>query len=158
MDLILAQALWVLDLLAIDQLPEIAVNALIAGKDSQALRLLAGLTRMEATNTPELFRRALIELDLPEIDRISAARIYASSVSQQIIDGEIEPQEGANKLWDASIQVNDQNFHELDPFIYAASELPSRPEDRDFFNHAIINEALKWASKKATKGTSSTPG
>jgi hypothetical protein len=43
--------------------------------------------------------------------------------------------------------VDDQSFHELDPFIYAESEYESRPEDRDHFTREIREEAARWASR-----------
>lgn len=147
MDIRLAQALWTLDLLEIGYLPEVALGALEVGLDSPALRLLAGLIGNEVENAPQIFTQALKELGLPTLSQRDAARIYAIAVSKQILNGELSPQDGANKLWDASIQVNNPDFHELDTFIYAASELQSRKEDLEFFNHEILREAQAWASK-----------
>ncbi len=147
MNMDFAQALWELGLLGVERLPEIALQALEAGVDSPALRMLAGLMGSEREEASKIFKQALKELRLPELSRQSAARVYAIEISKQILNGEISPQDGANKLWAASIQVKDPDFHELDHFIYAASELESRPEDKDFFNAAILKEAQMWASK-----------
>jgi len=118
--------------------------------DSRTLRILAGLTHDEATDATNLFKQALEELGMSEITRSDAARICASAISRQIISGDLSPQEGANKIWDASIRVNDPGFHDLDPFIYAASELQSRPQDREFFNREIVKEAESWVGKWGT--------
>lgn len=147
MDIHLAQALWTLDLLAIDYLPEVACDALEAGLDSPALRMLAGMIDNEVNDAPKIFIQALKELSLPMLSRRDAACIYAIAVSKQILNGELSPQDGANKLWDVSIRVNNTDFHELDTFIYAVSELQSRPEDQDFFNCEILKEARVWVSK-----------
>lgn len=140
----LAQALWVLGFLGAEQLPEIALHALEDGVDSTALRMLAGLDSNEIPEATTIFEKALAELRVPILSRRDAVRIYAKAISMQIVNGEIEPEDGANKLWDASIRVKDPNFHELDTFIYAASELSSRPEDREFFNNEILSEARLW--------------
>ncbi|MFH0727106.1 MAG: hypothetical protein V2B19_12300 [Pseudomonadota bacterium] len=147
MDIHLAQALWILDLLAIDHLPEVALDALEVGLDTPALRMLAGLVSNEVEDAPQIFTQALKELGLPMLSRRDAACIYAISVSKQILNGELSPQDGADKLWEASIRVNNPDFHELDTFIYADSELQSRPEDQDFFSREILKEARVWASK-----------
>jgi hypothetical protein len=150
MNMNLVQALWVLEFLATEQLPEVALKALEDGVDSPALRMLAGLVKNEIAEGTKIFVKALKELGLPLLSRRDAACVYAIAVSKQILSGEISPQDGANKLWNVSIRVNDPSFHELDTFIYAASELQSRPEDQDFFNTEILKEARVWASKDVT--------
>jgi hypothetical protein len=112
--------------------------------------MLAGLVKNEIAEGTKIFVKALKELGLPLLSRRDAACVYAIAVSKQILSGEISPQDGANKLWNVSIRVNDPSFHELDTFIYAASELQSRPEDQDFFNTEILKEARVWASKDVT--------
>lgn len=148
MDLLHAQALWVLGLLAAERLPEVGVEALEAGLDSEALCMLASLTKNEEAEAPELFAQVLKELGSHVLSRPDAARIYATVISRQILSGDLSPQAGANKLWDASIRVNDPDFHDLDTFIYAASELQSRPEDQDFFHSEIVKEAKIWAERQ----------
>lgn len=146
MDALFVQALWVLGLLAADRLPEVARGALEAGLDSPSLRMLASLMPNELAEAPDLFVRSWTELGFLPMSRPAAARKYAIVVSGQIASGVITPEDGAKKIWDASVRVNDPSFHELDTFIYAASELQSRPEDRDFFNGEILKEAKIWDS------------
>ena len=146
MELNFAQALWVLDLLSADKLAEIGVKALEAGMDSSALRMLASLSPSEVDEAPQLFARALAELGLAAMSRPEAARICAAHISQQILNGETSSRDGAKKLWDVSLHVEDKGFHDLDTFIYAASEIEDRPEDRDFFDREIVKEARSWAT------------
>lgn len=147
MKLLLAQAMMILGILTTDRLPEIAIEALEAGEDSSALRILAGLTQCELAEAPKIFELVLKELEIPMLTRSEAARIYAVDICVQIVSKQISPLEGANRIWDASIRVNDPYFHDLDPFIYAASELQNRPLDRDFFEREILKEARSWASQ-----------
>jgi hypothetical protein len=49
--------------------------------------------------------------------------------------------EGAKRIWQATLNAELNGFHDLDGFIYAASELEERPEDKALFEKAIIEEA-----------------
>lgn len=142
MDLLFTQALWILGLLSDERLPEeVGIRGLEAGLDSEMFRILACLTPSEAFEAHQLFERILESQRVPVLSRAEAALIYAQNISSQILGGALSPQDGANLLWDASIRVNDPDFHDLDTFIYAASELQSRPEDTEFFGHEIIKAA-----------------
>jgi hypothetical protein len=145
MELPLMQALWVLGFLPAGDLPqEVGIKALEAGMDTEALRILASLSPMETLEAKEIFEKVLTEFSLPKLSRVAATRIDAKAISKQVVDGQLSPSEGAHKLWTASVQVNDPDFHDLDPFIYAASEFDSRPEDAAFFNREIMREASEW--------------
>ena len=145
MELLLAQALWVLGFLSDERLPEeIGVRGLESGLDTKSLRILANLMPSDALNAHELFIDVLKESGLPLMEKADAARFYARAISRQILRAEISPYDGAKRIWDASIRVSDPRFHDLDTFVYAASELESRPEDADFFNGEIMKEASTW--------------
>lgn len=147
MELLLAQALWVLEFLPDEHLPqEIGVKGLESGLDTETLRILASLMPNEALEAHQLFENVLKEFGLPVLGKADAARVYARAISKQILSAELSPYDGANRLWDASIRVNDPRFHDLDTFVYAASELESRPEDAEFFNGEIMKEASTWVS------------
>jgi len=139
------QTQWTLGLLSIGKLPEIATTLLCDGIESKALIELAGLTRKEP-GAAELFEQALEELGCSPLEPIDAVRYYAKAISASIVASEITPLEGANRIWRAVLHVDLHGFHELDPFIYAASEIPDRPWDRKFFEDAIVEEARRWTS------------
>jgi hypothetical protein len=144
MDLATANALWKLDLLSTEQMRKTANELLESGELGRDLTVLAGLSDSELSDAPVLFGRLVAVSEIPDLSRADAARLVASSVSAEIIRGDITPYEGALKLWRASLAVNDSNFHDLDPFIYVASEHENRPEDRDYFAKEIIKEAQRW--------------
>ena len=48
------------------------------------------------------------------------------------------------KKWEAALKTSDAKFHDVDAFIYAASEYEDRPEDCEFFKRAIRKEARRW--------------
>lgn len=143
MTLDLAEALFVLDLLPSDKLPEVAVSALVDGINNRPMQILAGLTSGELQTARELFTQALLLLDRGKLSKEEAVRRYTRFVSRQILSGEVPPYEGARKIWGASTKINVE-FHDVDPFIYAASEYEDRPEDREFFKKEILLEAQRW--------------
>jgi hypothetical protein len=109
--------------------------------------VLAGLAEGESADAPELFNRCLRELDLARLTKADAARKIANAVSKRVLSGEETPRAAAEQLWEVSVRVGDSRFRDLDPFIYAASEMRSRPQDEEFFNREIVREAKEWASR-----------
>jgi hypothetical protein len=128
------------------KLPNFAAAALSQGTDCQALRELAGLSSVDVTEAGKLLERAVHELGLTVPDKPTAALRYAICVSRLILSNEVAPYEAAMALWDASLAVGDSSFHELDAFIYAASEYVDRPSDRALFDSAIVAAAQRWAA------------
>jgi len=141
-----AEVLWTLNLLKPEILPNAAAEWLVEGFDSESLVLLAGLTFAELDQARILFERALRELGRPAMSRKDAILRYTRLVSIEILRGEIAPYDGAKKIWHATIGL-DSPLHEVDTFIYAASEYEDRFEDQDFFALEIIKEARRWISE-----------
>ena len=75
--------------------------------------------------------------------KINALKLYAKEVSSQILSGSIPPLEGASLIWRAHINSEEENFHDLDGFIYAASETDDRLEDKALFDQGILKEARR---------------
>jgi hypothetical protein len=152
MDLLLAQASWLLGELPDAQLPEeVGVRALEDGMDTPTLRVLASLTSEERSDARQRFDAVLNEFNIPRLDLAEAARLFATSVCRKIVNEGIDPIDAANLLWDVSLRVRDPLFHDLDPFIYAASEAKSRPSDVPFFRDAIVSEARDRISAATTQ-------
>jgi hypothetical protein len=142
-----AVAAWVLGLLVADDLPEIATVALLAGADNSWWRQLAGQSSPLMVEASDLLQRALEEDGEPIPDKRSAALRYASCVSRSILARTITPYDGARAIWRVSTVVDDASFHDLDPFVYAFSELEDRPADKQFFENVILKEAAQWANR-----------
>jgi hypothetical protein len=138
-----AEILWELNILKPKDLVNAAVEWLVEGINSESLLLLAGLESEGMEKAPTLFELALRELGKPILSRKEALFSYARLMSVEILQGKIDPYKGAKKIWCASIGL-DEPVHEIDPFIYAASEYEDRYEDRDFFAFEIIKEAHRW--------------
>lgn len=147
MNLRVLQSYWVLGYISDRELPQkVGVCGLEAGLDSEAVYELASLTTDEPEDARTCFRKILQENDLLSISKADAARILAVVISKQIIDGELTPYEGARKIWDISIKLADYSFHDLDSFIYAASEYDSRLSESNFFDNEILKEAFIWVN------------
>ena len=145
-ELDLAAAMWTLGLLPTEELPSLGVKALLAGRDTPSLRRLAGLSDQDRDEARELFRNILNELGKVPT-KTEALRQFARSVCLQIEDGSLTPYKGARRIFNATVEASIEGFHEMDPFIYAASEYEDRPEDRAFFDNAIRAEARRLLQK-----------
>lgn len=139
-----AVAMWTLGVTVSADLSSIATTFLADGLDSPSLRGLAGMTPSDDGDLEALWTDALRELGLVIPDKPAAAILYAQCVSRLILSGDTKPYEGAKIIWQASLAVSDPSFHELDPFIYSASEYEERPEDHAFFEAMIVQEAEQW--------------
>ena len=92
-DLCLAR--WTLNLIQSSELPAIACEWLEAGKDSFALRQLAGLRDPIMSDAQPLWEKALRELRLDSPGRQQALRILAASYASAILAGTLTPYQGA---------------------------------------------------------------
>jgi hypothetical protein len=137
------QAKWVLGLIASPELPEIATGLLVRGFETPSLVELAGLSRNEG-GAADLFNEALNELECGAMEPMEALRRYAKEVSASILSGDTPPLEGARAIWRMSLSVGLSGVHDFDTFEYAFSEAEDRPQDRDFFEQAILEEAKRW--------------
>jgi hypothetical protein len=137
-------ALWVLGLVGSNRLPEIAANAISRGVESKALVELAGLSMNDTQDASRLFEQASAELGQSSMTKPQALARYATIVSRSILASEITPLEGAKRIWRARVDSGVEGCHDYDGFIYAASELEDRPEDKTLFEKVILEEAKKW--------------
>jgi hypothetical protein len=101
-----AEALWESDCLAREELPEVAVDALIAGLDSPSLRVLAGLNAARMDRAPDLLDRALQELGRRPVASLPPAR-EAALWAEAITAGAVPLLQGTHALWAMWRKTND---------------------------------------------------
>lgn len=147
-DIFEIEAYWQLGLLPLEELPAVAANLLSNGFRSDVLVELSALDSGQSEEVERLFRQMLTESGHGTMSQIEALRIYARSISISILSGEMAPYEGALSIWRATLVVNKPDFHELDTFIYAASEMDDRFAEKQMFEDAIFEEATRWAGYK----------
>ena len=152
--LIQLESLWLLGLIWVEDLPDVALELMSQGWESESLLELAACSNNEYDDIRRLFKLTLLELGGGNITVVTALKNYAIQISNSIITAEISPKKGANLIWQSirnarSIHNFDEfeEFYDLDGFIYAADEMDDRPEDKDFFEKAIIVEAKCWIEK-----------
>ncbi len=98
-DLRLIQARWVLGHITSDQVPGIAVAALLAGFDTPTLRVLAGESSPIMSEVEPQMERAFAELGLESLEREAAGEVIARSWARSIVAGDVTPYEGAKAIW-----------------------------------------------------------
>jgi len=62
--------------------------------------------------------------------------LLARHVANDILSGARAPSDGAKEIWDLSVAPS-THMHELDAFVYWASEWDERPEDWPLMEKAI---------------------
>jgi hypothetical protein len=104
MDLELAASFWALQLLRSEELPGIAVDALEAGVDTPALRILAGERSLVARELDPLFEKVLVELKFEVPSRQVAMMTAAKHYAGKIVSGDWSPYKGTSAIcslcWD----------------------------------------------------------
>ena len=123
-----------------DQLPDVAVNLLLAGYDSPSLRLVAGELHPEMAEAGKAFADALQELGVSVTVR-DALLLRARSIAQAIAEGTVASISGASDLY-----YLDRHFGgipELEPFLreYWRAPVPSNAADEASQDHALRRAA-----------------
>ena len=121
MDLESAASFWVLSLLSSEDLPAIAVDALEAGVDTPALRILAGERDPDVGELGRLFLKVLEESSLQLPTRPEAFRNAAKYYAERILSGEWAPYRGAHAIW-WELCILDDAPESLMMFVGLASE------------------------------------
>jgi len=146
-DITLVEAMWILGIIHIEELPALAEKALSSGIESESILRLAVCSVDESEEITRLIKRILVEAGGGSMLKIEALRYYARQISSLILSSEVTPQQGARLIWTATLKAQEKDFHELDAFIYAASEMDDRPADKVFFEQAIFEEAKRWCGR-----------
>jgi hypothetical protein len=98
-DLVVAQARWILELLAPEALAPLAIDALCNEFDTPALRELAGETARTRFELEPVAARAFRELGLPPLAADEARLVVARSWAERILADLVSPYEGARGIW-----------------------------------------------------------
>src|SRR5688572_31766490 len=88
-----------------EDLAGVARLALEDGCDSPSLRVLAGLTTVEADEAREVFDRTLTELCLAMPSNRDAVMRLARETAKGILSGAIAPYEGAKQIWEVRLRI-----------------------------------------------------
>jgi len=136
-------AMNMLGIISTSELPKMATNAISNGCNDYSVIQLSKCDPRDLKKINLLFNEIKSKHKKEAMTMLQALKFYAKEISKLIISGEISPQEGANMLWRAQISSELDEFHDLDGFIYAASEMDDRPEDEAIFKSGILKEAQR---------------
>ncbi|MFF7750118.1 hypothetical protein ACFZCP_12805 [Streptomyces sp. NPDC007971] len=120
-----------------DRFIQTGLDALLAGVDTPSIALLAGLTRREEPEAPDLFDQVLDELGLhfeAPADPTAASRALIYWLAEQIVDGSLDPATGACQIWLEMLIELDLRWpypEELRPIALCASDLEDWNESWD---------------------------
>ena len=139
-----AEAEWMLGLLPKEVLPKLAQEWLCQSSEVSSVLDLA-ITDPDDIHILDLFKKVIVDIVGKEASMIDALRFYAARISAQIVESKISPLMGAKMIWHASLNAKMKDFHDYDAFIYAASEIDDRPNEKEFFENEIFKEAQRWS-------------
>lgn len=94
-----AEGEWWLRRTVSQDLPRLATDALVAGWDTQSLRVLAGEpANAYSSDLGDLFQRALVELGRPRLDEEQAFRRFVAYLAWLVVSRRISARDGAQRI------------------------------------------------------------
>jgi hypothetical protein len=123
-------ARWVLGLSAGTKLVRAAVDALREGYDGPSLRVLAGYDDPAPCDIAALVEQCFDELKASRPDRRDAALLLAREHAEGIMNGSLQPYEGASLIWRQLATVIRPEDHSLDGFVYWADEYEDASDEQ----------------------------
>lgn len=143
MNLQIFHALYSLDKLEPYKVADYAAGLLTQGLDSKSLRVLAGFnSESDREEIKNYLEKTFQELKLSKLSRKEATMVLAKEFARQIVNGEIEPYEGARKIW-GELCIGTDYPKELNTFIVDAADYEETyPKDPKFLE-SIVDNAKK---------------
>jgi hypothetical protein len=145
-DITRAESLRTLGFLTSDELVRMAEGAVAGGCDNENIFQLSICSPNERDEANALFEKVKLDYGSSSMTMLEALHEYARFTAASILNEEISPSDGAKLIWKATLAAKLPDFHELDGFIYAASEIDDRPSERPLFEAGILREAERISS------------
>lgn len=131
----MAAALWSLNYLGSEQLPEIAAAWLAQGLSSPTMNILAGESQPLMSEVGPMFQRVLHELNVNIPSQAEAAELLSKTIAQEIVDGKKSLNVGAEEIWSLATDWKSASI----PLVFAG--LASEHEDfRDYQHQKYYGE------------------
>ena len=144
----LVQARWLLGLYPAEDLPEFAGQAMVEGHDGQAILELASFHQPTTYDIPPgLFDKALAEMGFSPLSKVEAALLVAEGIAGRMLSGEIQPDEGADRIWRLN-RLADYAVREFGPFRYGLDKVEDYPADREILLSELLDEAESFLEKR----------
>jgi hypothetical protein len=138
-------ARWVLEDLAPEDVPAIAVDALTRGCDGSEVAVLAGLNRPTRREVEDELMPLLPRLHVERPSERAALKTVVDACAKRMVDGTVSPSSGARRLWLWANDVFDEReqFEQLSIFVGLASEWDDHEEYRAQYEVEMVDEAAK---------------
>lgn len=146
MKLFYAIDLFVLELLPVEDIREVALHAIESGFDSPSLYHLADSQNTDSETTKRLFCKALNELRISMPSPAEAGLSVARRIAHDIIQNTITPYEGAKRIW-RDIYTRFPELVELRGFVGFASEYEDDVKHQDDYACLIVKECKCFLKK-----------
>jgi hypothetical protein len=141
------QAEWVLGRIPPEDTPMIAARLLEQGYNSDALGVIAGLSKPTYLDLKDLLDQAFAEMGMERLGERESCVAVARSIAHMIYRFELDPYEGARRMAELSLQCAESS---LQAFVGLASEWEDDPANRTFYEEDIRNEAETFLRRKLT--------
>jgi hypothetical protein len=149
----LFQAQWQLGELAPHEVPGAAVELLVAGHDTPALRVISAFDAPSHWEIRPWVERYLTEAQLPPITDDAARWRLAYQAAEEIVAGTVTPLEGATRLWRLCNALDMPKS--LRYFVYLAADYgegPRKPAaEAAWFDERIIETARELLASRSTE-------
>jgi LmbE family N-acetylglucosaminyl deacetylase len=96
--------------------------------------------------------RAFAEAGRAVPTREEAGLVLSREVARAIVEGWVEPYEGAQRMRTLAYDIGEQNFVKVAAFVVYASEIDDRPDSRAFYEPRIKEEAAQFLEEIAATG------
>jgi hypothetical protein len=159
-DLTTAHAYAVLGQLPAEDIPAIAVDALVDGLDTPTLRVLAGLVDGTPADARELFAAAVHELQLPSMDGNAAALVVVRHLAGEVVNGRVALSSGLSEIYSILRHFWDHAWRDLPPDIGAVFALDddlNQHYDVPWLRERIEHEQLGHLASVAGRAPTAVP-
>lgn len=128
------------------------IVSIVSEESSQQMLAVAICDETDEDCIKRTARTLFLSLGFDKIGWLNTLRVYAVVISKMILSGTISEELGAGLISDAvTLRCLETEFHELDTFRYAWSELSNRPKEAKMFVKVIREEAEGWASRNISE-------
>jgi hypothetical protein len=130
---------------------------IIAALSNDSEEQMFKLAACAETDSDCIIREAnklFVDHGFANLEWLDVLRIYAAVISRQILAGTVTAKDGADRIAKATrLRPLPGDFHDLDTFRYASSEMLERPQDAELFERGIREAASQFASLEYEKFT-----
>jgi hypothetical protein len=151
-DLEVAAAEWRLGRLAASEVQPLALRLLEQGLTGPNLLELAGTPAFAlGRDLARAVERAFAEAGFALPTREEAGLLLSREVARAIVEGRVDPYEGAQRIWTLAHDIGEQNFVRVASLVGYASEIEDHPDSRAFYEPRIKEEAARFLEEIAPK-------